>query len=111
MASDTVPTLNLTEISGFHSRTISWLPVVTDAKHHDYHINRLSDIVDKSNFKVLPHRKTLHDFIFLKSGKSKRSKGLNKFEFGASTMFFLPAYQITQHQMMSEDADGFFLPL
>lgn len=105
---NSVPTLDLNQISGFHSRTISWLPTITNTKHQDYHINILGDIKNKSDFQVLPHRKTVHDFLFLTKGSTKRSKGLDTYEFKGPSIFFLPAYQITQHEMMSEDAEGFY---
>ena len=37
-----------------------------------------------------------------------RSKGLNKYEFGANTFFFIPAYEITTHEVISSDAEGFY---
>lgn len=105
---ENIPTINPSEMHGFHSSTIGWLPVLSFSSHQDYHINRIEDIANKSSFQVLPHRKTVHDFIFLKKGRSIRSKGLNTFDFGDSSMFFLPAYQITQHEMMSDNAEGFY---
>jgi AraC-like DNA-binding protein len=59
-------------------------------------------------FPILPHRKTLHDFLFLTHGQSKRSKGLHDYQFEAPAFFFLPAYQISTHEFMSEDARGYF---
>ena len=87
---------------------VEWLPIITNIKHPDFHINRIDDITDKKNFRVLPHRKIFHDFFFLKKGTSIRTKGLNKYTIKAPAIFFLPAYQITEHQMMSEDAEGFY---
>lgn len=103
-----IPTLTIDEMSRFHKRSISWLPIVSNAKHKNYHINKLEDISDKSKFQVLPHRKTLHDFFFLTKGKSIRSKGLDSYEIKAPAIFILPAYQITEHKMISEDAEGFY---
>jgi len=51
----------------------------------------------------------VHDIIYLKKGTSRRSKGLNKYDFHESQLFFLPAFQITEHEAMSEDVEGFFL--
>ncbi|WNH12583.1 helix-turn-helix domain-containing protein [Thalassobellus suaedae] len=103
-----IPTLNLSELTSFHGETTEWMPKVSQSKQKDYHVNKLDDITDKANFKVLPHRKEFHDFIYLKKGISVRSKGLNKYEFGDGSIFFLPAFQITQHKSMSIDAEGFF---
>ncbi|MEN9908638.1 MAG: hypothetical protein RLZZ540_1787 [Bacteroidota bacterium] len=103
-----VPTLIASEIDRIHADNTIWSLFKSSQTHQEYHINRIEDLSNKSSFQVLPHRKTVHDFIFLKKGLSKRTKGLNKYEFGASSIFFLPAYQITQHEMMSDDAEGFY---
>ncbi|MFV5690187.1 helix-turn-helix domain-containing protein [Flavobacterium sp. ZT3R25] len=103
-----IPTLIASEIDRLHTDNTIWKLFKSSQTHQECHINRIEDLCNKSSFQVLPHRKTVHDFIFLKKGISKRSKGLNKYEFGASSIFFLPAYQITQHEMMSDDAEGFY---
>lgn len=77
--------------------------------HNIFHINRLEVYLDKISFPLPPHRKTVFDLIFLTKGKSIRSKGLVKYEFEAGQFFFLPPYQITAHEYMSEDAEGFFI--
>lgn len=76
--------------------------------HHLFHINKLEDVVHKIKFPLQPHRKTVFDFIFLTNGSSVRAKGLHQYEFGKNTFFFLPAYQISTHDSMSNDAKGFF---
>jgi YesN/AraC family two-component response regulator len=69
----------------------------------------LESYIHKLSFPLPPHRKTVHDFIYLKKGKSQRSKGLNKYDFKKSELFFLPAFQITEHQAMDEDTKGFYI--
>lgn len=103
-----IPTLDYYEISNFHMHQVEWLPIITNAKHPDFHINKIDDVADKKNFSVLPHRKIFHDFFFLKKGTSIRTKGLNSYTINAPAIFFLPAYQITEHKMMSEDAEGYY---
>lgn len=103
-----IPTLNVSEISSYHEFIRNSLHTISNVKYKDYHINSLEIIKDKSNFKVRPHRKTVHDFLFLLNGSSQRSKGLNNIEFQGPAVFFLPAHQITEHSYMSEDAQGFF---
>ena len=103
-----VPTLNISEISSYHESIRNSLHIVSNVKYKDYHINSLDIIKNKSKFRVRPHRKTVHDFLFLTKGSSKRSKGLNNIEFEGPAVFFLPAHQITQHSRMSNDAEGFF---
>lgn len=103
-----IPTLSSYEISHFHLHQVEWLPIITNTKHPDFHINRVDDIVDKKNFHVLPHRKTFYDFFLLKKGSAIRTKGLNSYTISAPAIFFLPAFQITEHKMMSEDAEGYY---
>ncbi|HKO76349.1 MAG TPA: helix-turn-helix domain-containing protein [Flavobacterium sp.] len=103
-----IPTLKVSEITSFHETLLESSPIVSNVKYDDFHINGLDVIADKANFRVRPHRKTVHDFLFLTKGFSKRNKGLSSFEFDGPAVFFLPAYQITQHSKMSSDAEGFF---
>ncbi len=73
-----------------------------------FHINRLEDALPDIKFPLPPHRKTVYDFIFLTEGTSKRSKGLDEYEFSDSTFFFIPAFQITSHEFVQPDSKGFF---
>lgn len=102
-----IRTLKPGELNDHHFRDTDW-QVERTAIHDLFHINRLEDIREKLRFPILPHRKTLHDFLFLTHGQSKRSKGLTEYPFSANTFFFLPSYQISTHESMSEDARGFF---
>lgn len=104
-----IPILKPSELNDFHFKKIKWNPTISEPKHDYYHINRLEDYINEISFPLPPHRKTLHDFIFLKKGSSKRSKGLNNYTFNASELFFLPAFQITEHLAMSPDVEGFYL--
>ncbi|MGJ5641460.1 helix-turn-helix domain-containing protein [Formosa sp. S-31] len=108
MEQQKIPTLNVAEVSSYHDSISHSINEISNVKCNDYHVNSLSVIKDKMKFKVRPHRKTVHDFLFLTRGKAKRSKGLNHIEFEGPAVFFLPAYQITQHSHMSEDAEGYF---
>lgn len=103
-----IPIVNPTELEKLHFGSIDWrLP--NPNSHQFFHINKIEDYVSKLTFPLPPHRKTVYDFIFLTNGKSVRTKGLNQYEFGTNDFFFLPAFQITTHEWMSEDAEGFFV--
>lgn len=102
-----IRTLKPSELDDYHFRDSEWQPVRT-AVHWLFHINRIEDLRGKLRFPILPHRKTLYDFLFLTHGNTRRSKGLNEYTFSANTFFFLPAYQISTHESMSDDATGFF---
>lgn len=103
-----IPVLAPSEMTEFHFQSIEWKSRIMLDKHPMFHINRIESYLSYLSFPLPPHRKTVHDFIFLSKGHSKRSKGLDDYEFGAGSVFFLPAYQITQHHSMSTDAQGFF---
>ena len=103
-----IPTLKPGGLDDFHFGNVKWqLPF--SQVHHLFHINRLETYRDKIAFPLPPHRKTVYDFVFLTKGTSTRSKGLNQYTFGENEFFFLPAYQITSHEYMSEDAEGYFV--
>ena len=104
-----IPVLTPSDLDEFHYKSIKWFPTISQTKHQYYHINRLESYIQKLNFPLPPHRKTVHDFIFLKKGKSQRSKGLNKYDFKESELFFLPAFQITEHESMEENTEGFYV--
>jgi AraC family transcriptional regulator, transcriptional activator of pobA len=105
---DNIPVSPLEEVTTFHSRTFDWKPFLTNTKHSYFHINRLETFVHEITFPSPPHRKPIFDFIYQRKGYSKRSKGLTMYEFGDSSIFFLPAYQITQHEIMTVETEGFF---
>lgn len=94
------------ELFDFHFREDGKMNI--GQSHPFFHINRIEDVINYLKFPVIPHKKTLYDFIFLTKGKSKRSKGLHECEFSANTFFFLPAHQITSCEYITENSCGFF---
>jgi AraC family transcriptional regulator, transcriptional activator of pobA len=103
-----IPVIHPDGMDGFHFSEEDWM--LSLAKDHNlFHINRLENYRSKLSFPLPPHRKTVYDCIFLTKGKSIRSKGLANYEFGAGQFFFLPPYQITSHEFMSTDVEGFFV--
>ncbi|MEY2793451.1 MAG: hypothetical protein RJA76_1443 [Bacteroidota bacterium] len=100
--------LNAENMDDFHFGNIKWnLPIRNASK--SFHINKLEDFRPFFHFPLPPHRKEVIDIIYITKGVSVRSKGLNQYEFGANELFVLPAYQITSHDAMSEDIEGYFL--
>lgn len=79
-------------------------------KHHSqlFHINRVEDYRPFIKHAADPYRHVVHDFFFLTKGSSRRSKGLDNYNFGSNTFFFVPANQITAHEFISEDATGYY---
>lgn len=103
-----IPVLSSENIDDFHFGNVEWKSYFENSSQL-FHINRIEEITDKMQFPLPPHRKVVYDIVFLTNGNSIRSKGLNNYKFGKNQLFFLPAYQITSHEFMSEDAEGFFI--
>lgn len=105
-----------------HPQQIPLLNPATMATHHFpkwaewrsspinqfFHINSLETHLPHIAFPLPPHRKTVHDFLFITKGSTVRSKGLSEYEVRENTFFFLPATQITTHLSMSPDTEGYY---
>lgn len=102
-----IPVWELNEMSMHHFGTTDF-NLISSSIQHLFHINKIEDYRDKIHFPLPPHRKPIYDFIFITKGMTLRSKALNPYEVGENTFFFLPAYQITNHEFMSADAEGYF---
>ncbi|WP_147277175.1 helix-turn-helix domain-containing protein [Runella aurantiaca] len=85
---------------------------LTANAHAVFHINRVEDYFRMVNFPLQsdlqPRRITVFNFFFLTKGTSSRSKGLDTYDFGENTFFFVPAYQITTHKFIRNDVEGFY---
>lgn len=102
-----IPILNPNDLTSYHFGDLE-LKIELASFHNHFHINKIEDTKDKIKFPLPPHRKTVFDFIFLTKGSSIRSKGLHTYTFGENTFFFLPAFQISTHELVSADAEGYF---
>lgn len=98
--------LTFSDFASFYSKSLDWHQFTSNTKLEYFHINRLEAYILTSP--LPPHRKPLFDFLYIKKGYNKRSKGLTTYEIGESSMFFLPSNQITQYEIMSDDTEGFF---
>ena len=76
--------------------------------HEKYKVNRIEKFRPFMKFPLPPHRKPVHDFLFLQKGSVTRMKGIDTYQFTRNTFFFLPAYQILSNETMSEDVRGFY---
>lgn len=80
--------------------------------HNTFHINRLEDYIPlmKAHLEkdINPFRLTVFNFMFLTQGSTRRSKGLINYEIGSNTFFFVPAFEISTQDFISEDAKGFY---
>lgn len=103
-----IPIWELNEMSLHHFGDGSQPHLSFATAHHLFHINKLEDYRDKIHFPLPPHRKPVYDFLFLTKGMTRRSKALNPYQITENMFFFLPAYQITNHEFMSADTEGYF---
>lgn len=108
MKKEPIPILSLSEKDKKFFEATFELTAILKPQHSSFHINRLEDVVNHLKFPFLPHRQTVADFLFITKGKSVRSKGLDAYTFGANQFFFLPAYQISSHESMSKNVEGFY---
>lgn len=80
--------------------------------HNHFHINRVEEYFGMVNFPLpsdlQPRRLAVYNFIFLTKGSSSRSMGLDIYDFGENTFFFVPAHQITTHKFIRKDVEGFY---
>ncbi len=102
-----IPIWELNEMSDHHFGK-AYQQLFSSASHHLFHINKIEDYIDKIHFPLPPHRKQVYDFLFITKGMTLRSKALNPYEVRENTFFFLPAYQITNHDYMRGDTEGYF---
>lgn len=90
-----------------HFFTSDWRP--SNYGFYDrFHISRIETYRDHLSLPLPPHRRSVHYFMFLRSGTVKRSKNLNSYELKAGQIFFLTANQINTFDYISEDAEGFY---
>jgi AraC-like DNA-binding protein len=73
-----------------------------------FHIARVESYRDFLALPLPPHRRSVHYFMFLRTGTVIRSKGISSYELKGGQIFFLPANQINTIEFVSEDASGFY---
>lgn len=76
--------------------------------YQNLHISRIESYRTHLNLPLPPHRRSVHYFMFLKTGKVIRGRGLDKIELKGGEIFFLPAHQINTFDFISEDATGYY---
>ncbi len=105
--SDPIPTWELSEMSYQHFGRSPNPPLLTEV-HQLFHVNKIEDYKAHLQIPMLPHRNPVYSFLFLTKGVVRCSKGLNPYEIRENIFWFLPAYQITQHEFMSVDTEGYY---
>jgi AraC family transcriptional regulator, transcriptional activator of pobA len=113
IGSEAIPIINTTQLES-ELLFKGGIPVstLTANAHEHFHINRVEDYFRMIDFPLpsdlQPRRMTVYNFIFLTKGQSTRSRGIDTYEFGENTFFFVPAHQITTHKFIRQDVEGFY---
>lgn len=102
-----VPTLTPNALANLIFRIPDW-QLLHSQYFTTFHINRLEETRPVMTFPMPPHRKTVIDFILVTQGRMIRRLGLNSYTIPANTFVFLPAYQISLDEWMSDDIKGFY---
>jgi AraC family transcriptional activator of pobA len=104
-----------TEVPTFTSATLSEvvfkrpsLQLFHDRHLESFHINRIEDARQGMTFPMPPHRKIMIDFIVVTRGQLIRHIGLTSYVVPAGSFIFLPAYQISFDEWMSDDIQGYY---
>ncbi|AYQ32597.1 AraC family transcriptional regulator [Runella sp. SP2] len=110
--SSSVPIIDANQLMSNLHRELKTHVAFTTKVHSNFHINRIEDYMKIVNFPtqsdIVPRRISVYSFFFLTKGRSIRSKGLDSYDFGENTFFFLPAYQITTHQEICFGSEGYY---
>lgn len=107
MKKSQVPLLQPSEFDEYVFDTLIW-KTVSRPFFNQFHVIRLEEYKNHLIIPQLPHRRSVCFFIFLTKGEIIRSKALTQYEVKAGSFFFLPAFQITTFDYVSEDAEGFY---
>lgn len=102
-----VPLLQPSEFDEYVFDTSVW-KTASRPYFNQFYVIRLEEYKNHLIIPQLPHRRSVSFFIFLTKGKIVRSKALTQHEVSAGSFFFLPAFQITTFDYVSEDAEGFY---
>ncbi len=108
MKTEKIPTYTADEFEKLNYFSPADRPNWTKNRFNEFEIHRIEDHKESIKFPLLPHRKTINDFIFLTEGKIIRSKGLETFEINENQIFFLPAHNITTTDFVSQNAKGIY---
>lgn len=110
--SSSVPIIDANQLMSNLHKELKTRVAFTTKVHSNFHINRIEDYMKIVNFPtqsdIVPRRISVYSFFFLTKGRSIRSKGLDSYDFGENTFFFLPAYQITTHQEICFGSEGYY---
>jgi AraC-like DNA-binding protein len=103
-----IPTYNAEEFEQINYSSSKDRKATTNISFNEFEIHRIEEHKESIKFPLLPHRKTINDFIYLTEGQIIRSKGLDTFELNKNQLFFLPSHNITSTDFVSPNAKGIY---
>ncbi len=110
--SSNIPIIDANQLISNLQRELKSVVAFTTKVHSNFHINRIEEYMKIVDFPtqsdIVPRRISVYSIFFLTKGRSIRSKGLDSYDFGENTFFFLPAYQITTHQEICFGSEGYY---
>lgn len=74
----------------------------------DFFIHSFKDDLVQLKLPLPPHRKTVHDFVFVLKGEMTKTIGLKKFVLRPKSFLFTPKNAITTTENVSDDLIGFY---
>ena len=107
MKTTQIPLLDPAEFDDYVFDTLVWKNTQRPF-FNQFHVIRLEDYKKHLIIPQPPHRRSVTFFVFLTKGTISRRKALTKYEIKAGSFFFLPAFQITSLDEISDDAEGFY---
>ena len=107
MKTTQIPLLNPAEFDDYVFDTLVWKNTQRPF-FNQFHVIHLEDYKKHLIIPQPPHRRSVTFFVFLTKGILERRKALTKYQIKAGSFFFLPAFQITSLDTLSDDAEGFY---
>ncbi len=108
-----IPTYNTSHLSTrFIEAGGNTLTPLLKSPHSLFHINRIEDYIKLSKEHLKkdtdPFRLTVFTFMFLTKGYAIKTKGIKRFQITSNSFFFVPAFEITSNEYISDDSAGFY---
>lgn len=75
---------------------------------NDFFIHSFREDVVKLKLPLPPHKKTVHDFVFIVNGEMTKSIGIDEFQLRANDFLFTPANQVTTTKRVHPSLEGFY---
>jgi AraC family transcriptional regulator, transcriptional activator of pobA len=101
-----IPTLNPSEFKV--SNYLNILEDLLGANFNSVAIHKIEEHKDFIKFPLLPHRKTVNDFLYITEGLVVRNIAMEKYFIQKNNILFLNANDITSTDFVSDDAKGYY---